>query len=59
MVRKIAGEDAAGYDAVRLDSFTTVNAGILLYADADGGTVKWKDATGGEYWSCRTHAVRL
>ncbi len=39
----IAGEDAANYRAVRLDSFEDINKGILIEADEVTGKVVYKD----------------
>jgi len=40
------GEEAAGYDAVRLDSGATINQGTLTLADDLTGDVTWKDKAG-------------
>lgn len=45
---KVSGEGAAAYQAVRLDSFDTVNQGVLLSADDETGEVVWRDRTGNE-----------
>ncbi len=43
---KVDGDGAAGYKAVRTDSFIDVNHGILLSADDQIGHVVWKDKVG-------------
>jgi hypothetical protein len=44
----ISGEEAARFDAVRLDSGNTVNRGELVEADEQTGVVSWKDHVTGE-----------
>ena len=56
----VAGDEAASYNAVRLDSYANVNQGPLTYADTETGEVRWKDSVG----EVRTktlgvHAIRL
>lgn len=41
----VSGDQAAGYDTVRLDSFEVVNDGKLLEANQQTGVVRWKDKT--------------
>jgi len=43
---RIAGEEAARWQAVRRDSLETVNRGPLLLADDETGLVEWKDGSG-------------
>lgn len=43
---QIAGDDAKGYDAVRLDNFHPANDGELVSADETTGAVSWRDAAG-------------
>ena len=43
---RIAGTDAARYDAVDRDSYETINKGVLVEADEDTGHVAWNDKTG-------------
>ena len=43
---QVSGEAAAAWNAVRLDSFETINKGPLVSADTDTGAVSWKDKTG-------------
>lgn len=45
---KVGGEEAKAYDAVRLDSYTSVNSGELVAADTITGRVVWRDSTGTE-----------
>ena len=42
----VSGEEAKLYDAVRLDSFVTVNQGVLVKADDQTGEVAWTDKAG-------------
>ena len=42
----VSGEEAKLYDAVRLDSFVTVNQGPLTKADDQTGEVVWTDRAG-------------
>lgn len=42
----VTGEMASAFDAVRLDSFVTVNQGKLVEADDLTGHVAWKDKAG-------------
>ena len=43
----VAGDEAKKYDAVRLDSYNTVNdPGTLIFADDALGVVKWVDRVG-------------
>ena len=43
---QVSGDAAKEYYAVRLDSFATVNAGLLLFADDQTGEVRWTDKSG-------------
>ena len=44
---KVEGENATRCDAVRLDSYATVNAGgPLVSADDETGAVSWRNKTG-------------
>lgn len=43
---KVSGSEATAYDAVRTDSFATVNTGPLQSADEDTGSVSWTDKAG-------------
>lgn len=42
----VTGEEASLFDAIRLDSFITVNQGMLVEADDITGRVAWKDKAG-------------
>ena len=42
----VTGEEAARFNAVRLDSFSNVNDGELVEADTLTGKVAWKDKAG-------------
>lgn len=42
----VSGEEAARFNAVRLDSFACVNDGVLVEADDVSGLVKWRDKSG-------------
>ena len=42
----VTGEEAARFNAVRLDSFSNVNDGELVEADTLTGRVAWKDNAG-------------
>lgn len=58
---RVEGEEAAGWSAVRLDSFEPVEgAGLLICADDATGEVAWRDVTN---TACRAdlgpHAIRL
>lgn len=44
----VNGEEAAAYNAVRLDSFANVNDGLLVEANTQTGFVRWKDKTNEE-----------
>jgi hypothetical protein len=57
---KIEGEAAAQYEAVRLDSFATVNRGVLVSADDDTGKVVWLDKTANQREvTLGSHAIRI
>lgn len=43
---KVQGEEAARMQAVRTDSFATINDGDLVSADTESGEVVWTDKTG-------------
>ena len=56
----VSGEEAATFDAIRLDDFSTANKGPLLSADTDTGVVVYKDVTGTEkQLTLGDHAIRL
>lgn len=56
----ISGEDAARYNAVRLDSCENVNKGPLVSADDVTGTVVYRDAAGEpKTVVLGDHAIRL
>lgn len=56
----VSGEEAARFNAVRLDSFATVNMGALIAADEQTGAVRWKDKTGTEKSvTLGAHAIRI
>ena len=42
----VSGDEAARFNAVRLDDFRCVNDGVLIEADELSGLVRWKDAAG-------------
>lgn len=42
----VSGEMASAFDAVRTDSYETVNKGKLVAADDETGAVSWQDKTG-------------
>lgn len=42
----VSGEEAARFNAVRLDSYACVNEGELVEANDATGLVKWKDKAG-------------
>lgn len=46
MHMNVSGEDAARFNAVRLDSYANVNDGELIEANDLTGLVKWKDRAG-------------
>jgi hypothetical protein len=46
MTMKIEGETAKNWQAVRIDSYATVNLGDLVSADDKTGEVEWLDRTG-------------
>lgn len=57
---KIEGESAAEHHVIRLDSFSTVNDGVLLAADDETGFVKWKDKSDTEKSvTLGVHAIRI
>lgn len=44
----VSGDDAAGFIAVRLDSYACVNDGVLIEANEQTGLVRWRDKAGEE-----------
>lgn len=56
----VSGEEAARFNAVRLDSFACVNEGELVEADDLTGLVKWKDkAAVVREQTLGAHAIRI
>lgn len=56
----ITGSEAADYDAVRTDSFRTVNEGVMTAANDETGYVAWKDRAGeARAVTLGSHAIRL
>lgn len=56
----VSGEEAARFNAVRLDSFACVNDGVLVEADDQSGMVKWKDKAGEiKTATLGEHAIRI
>jgi hypothetical protein len=44
--KMVSGEEAVNFNAVLLDSYANANEGPLVSADANTGSVYWKDAAG-------------
>lgn len=60
MRESVSGSEAAGYDAVRLDSCDTVNVGKLTEAHVQTGKVVWEDAAGKpKDITLGPHAIRI
>ena len=56
----VSGEEAARFNAVRLDSFACVNEGVLVEADDVTGVVRWKDkADAIKVVTLGDHAIRI
>jgi hypothetical protein len=56
----VSGENAKGYNAVRLDNFENANRGELIEANDETGLVKYKDAAGTEKSiTLGDHAIRI
>lgn len=56
----VSGEDAARFNAVRLDSFLNVNDGELVEADEQSGLVRWKDKAGEvKEKTLGSHAIKI
>ena len=56
----VSGEDAARFNAVRLDNFENANRGELVEADDLTGLVRYKDVTGEvKTVTLGDHAIRI
>jgi hypothetical protein len=56
----VSGEDAARFNAMRLDNYACVNVCILLEANEETGLVRWLDSTGTEKSvTLGSHTIRI
>lgn len=56
----VSGDDAKGFNAVRLDSYANVNTGELVEANDATGLVRWKDKAGVvKSITLGEHAIRI